>query len=66
MVQKKGEQLSSHEYEKDRTVKHKESKGSLPKMASPAKMNTSESELSDDTSPIENEEGVNYRKYDKN
>ena len=41
-------------------------KATLPKIASPAKMNTSEAEFSDDTSPIEKKEGVNDRKYDKN
>ena len=65
-VQKKGEKLSYHEYDKDWTVQHIKRKGTPPKIASPAKMNTSEAELSDDTSPIEKEEGVNDRKYDKN
>ena len=65
-VQKKGEILSSHEYDKDRTVKHKKRKGTLPKIASPANMNTSEAELSDGISPIEKEEGLNYIKDDKN
>ena len=37
-VQKEWENLSSQEYDKDRTVQHK----TLPKIASPAKMNTSE------------------------
>ena len=44
--------LSSREYEKDRTVQRKKMKGTLPKIASPAKMNTSEAELSDYSSPI--------------
>ena len=52
-VQKKGEKLSSQEYNKDRIVQHKNRKATLPKIASPAKMNTSEAELSDETSPIE-------------
>ena len=58
--------MSSHEYEKVRTVQHKKRKVKLPKIASPAKMNTSEAEFSDDTSHIEKEEGVNDRKDDKN
>ena len=57
--------LSSHEYEKDRTVQRKKMKGTLPKIASPAKMNTSEAELSDYSSPIQKEGGVNDRKDDK-
>ena len=65
-VQKKGGKLSSHEYDNDRTVQHKNRKGTLPKIASPAKMNKSETEFSDKTSPIEKEEGVNDRKDDKN
>ena len=65
-VQNKGEKLSAHEYEKDRTVKHKKRKGTLPKIASLDKINTSEAEFSDDTSPIEKEEGFVDRKDDKN
>ena len=64
-VQKR-RKLSSQEHDKDRTVQHKKRKGTLPNIASPTKMNTSEAELSDETSPIEKEEGVNDRKYDKN
>ena len=44
----------------------KKRKGTLPKISSPAKKNTSDAEFSDDTSPIEKEKGVNDRKYDKN
>ena len=65
-VKNKGEKLSSHAYGKDRTVQYKKRKGTPPNIASPAKMNTSDAELSDDTSPIEKEEGVGDRKYDKN
>ena len=65
-VQKKGEKLSSHEYDKYRTVQHKKRKGTLPKIASPAKMNKSAAYFSDKTSPIEKQEGVNDRKDDKN
>ena len=65
-VQKKGKKWSSQEYDKDITVQHKKRKGTLPKIASPAKMNKSEAELSDETSHIEKEEGVNDRKDDKN
>ena len=54
--------MSSREHDKDRTVQHKKRKGTLPKIASSAKMNTSDAEFSDDTSPIEKEEGVNDRK----
>ena len=53
--------MSSQEYEKDGTVPHKKRKATLPKIASPDKMDTSEAELSDDTSPIEKEEVVNDR-----
>ena len=58
--------FSSHEYEKDRTFQPTERKGTLPKISSPAKKNTSDAEFSDDTSPIEKEKGVNDRKYDNN
>ena len=37
-----------------------------PKIASPAKKNTSDVEFSYETSPIEYEKGVNDRKYGKN
>ena len=62
----KGEKLSSHEHEKDRAIQHKKRKGTLPKIASPAKKYTSDAELSDDTSPIEGDKGVNDRKYGRN
>ena len=65
-VQKKEEKFSSNEYDKDITVQHKKRIGTLPNIAYPANMNTSEAEFSDDTSHIENYEGVNDRKYDKN
>ena len=65
-VQNKGETFSSREYYKDRTVQHKERKVTLPKLASPAKINPSDAEFSDYTSPIEKEEGINDRKDDKN
>ena len=58
--------FSSHEYEKDRTSQHKKRKGTLLKTVSLAKMNTSEAKFSDDNYPIDKEEGVNDRKYDKN
>ena len=45
--------MLSHEYDKDRTVQNKKRKVTLPRIASSAKMNTSEAEFSDDTSPIE-------------
>ena len=37
-VQSKGEKLSSHEYDKDRTVQHKKRKGTSPRIASLAKI----------------------------
>ena len=57
--------MSYHEHDKDRTVQHKKIKGALPNIVSPAKKSTSEVELSDENSPIEKEEGVNDRKYEK-
>ena len=65
-VQNKGEKWSYQKYDKDITVQQKKRKATLPKITSPAKMNTSEVELSDETSPIQNEEGLNDRKDDKN
>ena len=41
-VQKKGENVSSQEYDKDRTVQHKKRKRTLPRITYTAKMNTSE------------------------
>ena len=58
--------MSSQEYDKDRTVQHKTRKATPPKIAPPAKTSTSEAEFSDYTSPIENEEGVNVKKYYRN
>ena len=58
--------MSSQEYDKYRTVQQKNRKGTPPRIASPAKMNKSEAELSDETSPINKEECVNYIKDDKN
>ena len=58
--------MSSQEYDKDRTVQQKKRKGTLPRIASPAKTNTSEAEFSDENSTIEKEEDVNNRKDDKN
>ena len=40
-VQKKGENFSSQEYDKDRTVQQKKRKATLPRIESPAKINTS-------------------------
>ena len=65
-VEKKRENFSSHQYDRDRTVQHKNRNGTLLKIASRANMNTSEAELSDDNFPIEKEEGVNVRKDDNN
>ena len=53
-VKKIGEIFSSCEYDQNRTVKQKKRKGTLPNIASPAENNTSDAELSDDTSLIEN------------
>ena len=50
-VQKKGDKGLPQEYEKDRTVQHKNSKATLPMIASPAMMDTCETECPDDTSP---------------
>ena len=65
-VQKKGENFPSQEYDKDRIVQYKKRKATLPRIAFPAKMNTSEEELSVDTYPIEQEESANDIKDDKN
>ena len=58
--------MSSHEHEKDRTIQHKKIKRTLPKIASPAKKNKSDTEFSDNTSPIEDYKGLNDRKDGKN
>ena len=58
--------MSSQEYDKDRTVQHKNRKGALPKITYLDRMNTSEGKFLDDTSPIYKEEGVNDRKDKKN
>ena len=42
MVQRKGDKGLSQEYEKDRTVQHKNSKETLPKITSPAIMDICE------------------------
>ena len=57
--------MLSQEYEKDRTVQHKNMKATLPNIASPAMMDICEAEFPDDTSTIEMDEGVNDRKDDK-
>ena len=57
--------MSSHEHDKDRSIQHKKRKVTLPKIASPTKKNTSDTEFSDDTYPIEYEKCVNYRKDGK-
>ena len=66
-VQQKGYKGFSQEYEKYRTVQHKNRKATLLKIASPAMMDIYlyEAECPDDTSPVEMEEGVNDRKDDK-
>ena len=51
-AQKKGKKCSSHEYKKDIIVQHKKREGTLPRIVSLAKMNTSEAEFSDETSYI--------------
>ena len=65
-VQKKGEKVSSREYDKDITVQHKNRKGTLPKTTSPAKKNISDAEFSDEISPIDKEKGVHNIKDEKN
>ena len=66
MGYKKKGKLSSQEYDKDRTVQQKKRKATLPKIVSPDMMDICEAELSDDTAPIDKEEGLCYRKDDKN
>ena len=69
--------MSSQEYDKDRTVQQKKRKSAFPKIASPSMMDTceddgknkkfdeeKEAEFPDDTSTVDMEEGVNYRKDD--
>ena len=63
---KKRRKLSSHGNDKDRTVRHKKRKGTLPRIAYPAKKNTSGAEFSYDTSHIDKEKGVNDRKDGNN
>ena len=58
--------MTSHEKDKDRSRQHKKRKGTRPKIAFPAKKITSDAEFSDDTSPVEDEKGSNYRKESKN
>ena len=71
--------MSSQKYDKDRTVQHKKRKTTLPKIVSPAMMGTCEEdyrnkkydeekevECPDDTSTVDMEEGVKYRKDDSN
>ena len=65
-LQNRGEKWTSHENDKDRAIQHEKRKVTLPKIAFPAKKITSDTEFSDETSPIEDEKGTNYRKYDKN
>ena len=47
-------------------MQQKKSKDTRSKIAFPDKKITSDAELSDDTSPIEDENGINNRKYVKN
>ena len=54
------------EYEKYRTAQHKKRKEILPKITSPDMMDICETEWPADTSPVDMEEGVNDRKYDRN
>ena len=65
-VKQKGDKALSQEYEKDRTVEHKKRKSTLPNIASPDMMDMCYSEFPNATSPVDMEEGVNDRKYDKN
>ena len=58
-LQNKGEKLTSPEHDKDRAIQHEKRKGALPKIAFPAKNITSDAELSDDPSTIEDEKGTN-------
>ena len=60
-VQKKGEELSSQQYDRDRTVQYKKIKATLPKITSPAVMVTCEviDEYPDDSSRVVAENYVN-------
>ena len=53
-VPKKGEELLSQQYDRDRTVQYKNRKLTLPKIASPAMMATCEvrDEYPDDSYPV--------------
>ena len=65
-VQKKGEELSSQQYDKYRTVQYKNRKETLPKITYPAVMATCEviDEYSDDSSPVVMEDFVNKKLYE--
>ena len=64
-VQQKGYKGLSHEYEKDRTVQHKNSKTTLPRITLPDMMDICEAECPHYISPVDMEEGVNDINYDK-
>ena len=63
---KRKEKMTSREHDKDRAIQHKKRRGTLPKIEFPDKKITSDAEFSDDTSPIQDEKGINYRKDVKN
>ena len=65
-VQKKGDKGLSQEYEKYRTVQHKNRKEPLPKITSTAMMDICDTEWPDDTSTFDIEEGISDIKYGKN
>ena len=60
-VQKKGDELSSQEYDKDRTGQYKKSKGTLPNTTYPDMIEICKvrDEFTDDTSPVLMEDCVN-------
>ena len=56
----------SQEYEIYSKFQHKKRKATPPKIAFPDLMDICEAEYPDDTSPVEMEEDVSYRKHDNN
>ena len=65
-VQQIGDKGLSQEYERYRTVQHKNRKETIPRIASSAMMDICEAEYPDDTSTVEMEKVVNYINDDKN
>ena len=65
-VQKKRVELSSQEYNKDRTVQYRKRKATLPNITSPSMMEISEirDEYPDDSSQVVMEDCVNKNIYE--